>query len=110
LSYSEDTINNSIEFMKKNLGHTYNIKELADMLGYSVSHYSALFKKKTGFSPIHYYIQLKIQKSCQYLYFTNMNIKEICNKIGFDDPYYFSRMFKKMMGSSPAKYRSHHKK
>ena len=108
--YTEDTINNSIEFMKKNLGHTYNIKELADMLGYSVSHYSALFKKKTGFSPIHYYIQLKIQKSCQYLYFTNMNIKEICNKIGFDDPYYFSRMFKKMMGSSPAKYRSHHKK
>ena len=108
--YTEDPINSSIEFMKESLDHTYSIKELADKLGYSVSHYSALFKKKTGVSPIHYYIQLKIQKSCQYLYFTNMNIKEICNKIGFDDPYYFSRMFKKMMGSSPAKYRSHHKK
>ena len=108
--YTSDHINNSIEFMKKNLHSSYNIQELAEKLNYSVSHYSALFKKKTGFSPIHYYIQLKIQKSCQYLYFTDMNIKEICSKIGFDDPYYFSRMFKKMMGSSPAKYRSHHKK
>lgn len=108
--YTSDHINNSIEFMKKNLHSSYNIQELAEKLNYSVSHYSALFKKKTGFSPIHYYIHLKIQKSCQYLYFTDMNIKEICSKIGFEDPYYFSRMFKKVMGSSPAKYRSHHKK
>jgi len=108
--YTSDHINSSIEFMKKNLHASYNIQELAGKLNYSVSHYSALFKKKTGFSPIHYYIQLKIQKSCQYLYFTDMNIKEICSKIGFEDPYYFSRMFKKIMGSSPAKYRSHHKK
>lgn len=108
--YTSDHINSSIEFMKKNLHSSYNIQELAEKLNYSVSHYSALFKKKTGFSPIHYYIQLKIQKSCQYLYFTDMNIKEICSKIGFEDPYYFSRMFKKIMGSSPAKYRSHHKK
>jgi len=109
-NYTADHISKSIEFMKENLNRSYSIRELASHLNYSVSHYSDLFKNKTGFSPIHYFIQLKIQKSCQYLYFTDMNIKEICTKIGFEDPYYFSRMFKKIMGSSPTKYRNNYKK
>lgn len=108
--YTADHISSSIEFMKENLHRTYSIQELASRLNYSVSHYSDLFKKKTGCSPIHYFNQLKIQKSCQYLYFTDLSIKEICSKTGFEDPYYFSRMFKKLMGLSPSKYRSNHKK
>lgn len=108
--YTTDYISSSIRFMKENLDQSFSIQELASRLNYSVSHYSDLFKKKTGCSPIHYFNQLKIQKSCQYLYFTDLNIKEICVKTGFDDPYYFSRMFKKLMGLSPSKYRSMHKK
>lgn len=108
--YTTDYISSSIKFMKENLDHSYSIHELASKLNYSVSHYSDLFKKKTGCSPIHYFNQLKIQKSCQFLYFTDLNIKEICVKTGFEDPYYFSRMFKKLMGLSPSKYRSTHKK
>ncbi len=104
-SVENDAIALSIALMKQNIANNYTIKELAEHARYSVSRYSELFKIKTGFAPIQYFIQLKIQRSCQYLYFTKMNIKEICAEVGFEDPYYFSRMFKKQMGQSPVKYR-----
>jgi len=101
----DDAITASVKFMKQNLQKNFSIQELAGQANYSVSRYSELFRLKTGYAPIQYFIQLKIQKSCQYLYFSKMNIKEICKEIGFDDPYYFSRMFKKQMGMPPLQYR-----
>ncbi len=100
-----DVIAKSIRFMKQHLHKTLSTQELAGQANYSVSRYSELFRLKTGYAPIQYFIQMKIQKSCQYLYFSKMNIKEICKEIGFDDPYYFSRMFKKQMGMPPLQYR-----
>jgi AraC family transcriptional regulator of arabinose operon len=112
LSYSnalnssrDDTISHSLVFMKAHLNGILTIEVLANQACYSISRYSELFKQKTGYSPIQFFIRLKIQKSCEYLYFTNLNIKEICKEVGFDDPYYFSRMFKKQIGVSPSEYR-----
>src|SRR5690606_6865238 len=108
--YESDHISESIAFMKSNLQGNYSLRDFAFQQNISVSHYAELFKRKTGRSPIQYFNQLKIHKSCQYLYFTDMSIKEICVELGIDDPYYFSRLFKKMMGLSPTKYRSNYKR
>jgi len=101
----DDAISHSIEFMKAHLKEALSIEILAEQAGYSISRYSELFKQKTGYSPIQFFIRLKIQKSCEYLYFTNIAIKEICHEVGFEDPYYFSRMFKKQISVSPSEYR-----
>ena len=101
----EDEITNSIKYMKKNIKSLFSVDQLAKNQNLSVSHYTRLFRSKTGSSPIQYFNQLKVQLSCQYLYFSDRKIKEICNEIGFDDQYYFSRLFKKLMGISPAKYK-----
>lgn len=101
-----DQVRESINFMKLNLDKSLTIEDLANQLGYSVSHYSNLFKKSTGTSPLHYFNQLKMQEACQFLSFTTLSSKEICFKLGFEDPYYFSRLFKKMMGFSPSKYKN----
>jgi len=108
--YNTDSISSSIAYMKQNINEKFGIEELAAQQNISVSHYSRSFKQKTGSSPINYFNQLKIQKSCQYLYFTDRSIKEICTELGFEDQYYFSRLFRNVIGSSPSQYKKRHKK
>jgi AraC family transcriptional regulator of arabinose operon len=102
----DDVVSHSIQFMKANLDNLFSVEELAGQQHCSTSHYYRLFHQQTGTSPIQYFNQLKIHKSCQYLYFTDKSVKEICLELGFNDPYYFSRIFRKFMGISPMKYRS----
>jgi len=108
--YSQDSISNSIAFMKENLDKKLSVNDFAEQQRISLSHYLRTFKHKTGISPNAYFNQLKIQDSCQYLYFTDKSIKEICLRLGIDDQYYFSRLFSKLMGMSPSEYRKKHKK
>lgn len=56
-------------------------------------------------SPLDYFIRMKIQYACQLLSQSNLKIKEAGEKTGYDDPYYFSRLFKKVTGKSPAQYK-----
>lgn len=109
VAYETDSVSLSIAYMKKNIREKLSITDLAMQRGLSVSHYSRLFHQKTGSSPVNYFNLLKIQISCQHLYFTDRSIKEIAAAIGFDDQYYFSRLFSKLIGMSPLKYRRTHK-
>jgi AraC-like DNA-binding protein len=95
----------SILFMQENLEKTLSLADLAASENLSISHYSAIFKRKTGFSPIEYFNHLKIQKACQYLQFTELRVSEIALRIGISDPFYFSRLFSRTMGYGPKKYR-----
>jgi AraC-like DNA-binding protein len=101
-----DQVDLSIDFMQKNLKLTLSLEDIARSVNLSASHYSAIFKKKTGFAPVEYFNHLKIQKACQYLQFTDLRVKEIAAELGIEDPYYFSRMFSKLMSVSPNDYRA----
>lgn len=101
----ETSINKLIYFMKRNLNRKLVLENLAEESGFSASHLSLVFKRSTGHSPLSYFTQLKIQRACQYLDHTNMEIKEISSALGYDDPLYFSRVFSKIMDQSPKRYR-----
>lgn len=100
-----DIIEKSILYMHDHIEDTINLNEIAEFCGYSVSHFSMIFKKKTSRSPIEYFSNLKIQRASQMLDFTDMPVNEIAEKLSFEDPFYFSRVFKKLMGLSPTEYR-----
>jgi AraC-like DNA-binding protein len=107
---NKDIINDTISYMKEHLQHKLSIDDMAGQQKLSASHFSNLFKKKTGMAPIDYFINLKMQKACQFLYSGKIKIKEIAFELGYDDPYYFSRLFKRYMGISPEQYRMASKK
>ena len=98
-------IRETIDYMKNNLDKTIRIEDFADLNKYSVSHVAKLCRLATGISPIEYFIHLKMQKACQLLYTEDSRVKQIAALLGYDDPYYFSRLFKKYMNTSPETYR-----
>ncbi|UYQ95527.1 AraC family transcriptional regulator [Chitinophaga horti] len=100
-----DCVDNAILYMQERINDKISLDELVKQFNYSVSRFSNLFKQKTGYAPIDYFVQLKMQKACQQLDFTNRSVKDIAFSIGFDDPYYFSRRFRAVIGMSPKKYR-----
>jgi AraC-like DNA-binding protein len=101
----KDVIDNAIDFLSSNISEMLALEKMAAAVNLSISHFSFLFKKKTGFSPIEYFNHLKVQKACQYLLFTDLRVREISLELGIEDPYYFTRMFTRVMGLSPNNYR-----
>lgn len=101
-----DVVTKSINYMNNHLNASLTLNDIASFCNCSVSYFSLLFKKATTRTPIEYYNYLKMQRACQLLDFTTMNIKEIAISLNIEDPFYFSRVFKKVMGLSPHDYRN----
>jgi len=99
----------AILYMKENLNKNLKLEEIAKHVHYSASHFSLMFTKNTSYSPLEYFAQLKIQRACQYLDHTDLSIKTISYKLGFSDPFYFSKVFKKHASLSPMQYKNRKK-
>ena len=100
-----DLMEDIITYMKNNLNKNIRINDIAKEFGCSASNIYKLFKKDLNSAPIDLFIHLKMEKAYRYLSQTNLKIKEISHKLGYDDPYYFSRIFTKHTGMSPTMYR-----
>ncbi len=99
-------VNRAINFLNKNLDKKISLNELAFEVGYSPTYLTTMFKRETNYSPISYFSHLKILKACEFLDYTKMKVKEISFKLGYTDPYYFTKDFTRKMGMSPRNYRN----
>jgi AraC-like DNA-binding protein len=99
----------SIAYMKQHLEHSATSASFAALANLSESHYRALFKRQTGYAPMDYFIRLRMHKACQLLDTTNLSVKEIATAVGYEDPLYFSRVFKTVVELPPTQYRRVHK-
>jgi AraC-like DNA-binding protein len=99
-------LDSTLEFMRTRLSERVKLEEFANYAGLSVSHFSELFRNQTGQSPMSFFTQLKIRQACRLLDLTEKPVKVVAIETGYNDPYYFSRVFKKVMGVAPEKYRA----
>lgn len=97
---------NAVEtLMRNNLHQDLNLDTLAHYSQLSKFHFAKKFKELTDTSPIQHFINMKIQQACVRLDNSRDPIKQISEELGYNDPYYFSRLFKKTVGMSPKQYR-----
>jgi AraC-like DNA-binding protein len=82
-----------------------HIKELAQAANLSTHYFIRLFKRRMGVSPIRYINQKRVEEAKRLLANTDLPLKEIINRVGLNDVYYLSRLFKEHTGFSPTVYR-----
>lgn len=99
----------SISYMKLHLDQRASAASFAALANLSESHYRSLFKSQTGYAPMDYFIRLRMHKACQLLDTTSLSVKEVAMAVGYEDPLYFSRIFKAVIEMTPTQYRLVHK-
>lgn len=95
-----------IEQMHRRCGEELSVAALAEECGLSEYHFIHLFRECTGFSPHDYIIRLRMDKAKDLMASTTMNISQIAFAVGYSNPLYFSRLFKRRTGLSPTQFRS----
>ncbi len=102
---NSDTILPILAYINTNYNKQITIDELAKKSGFSKSRFSHIFSHVTDTTPIKYLNDIRLKMSCEMLSATNESIAEIAIACGFNDPLYFSRLFKRKYGTTPSEYR-----
>ena len=102
---SARTFESSLHIMHTAYHSDVRVPQLAKAENLSHSRYVELFRGQFGMSPMAYLIRLRMQAACSLLKTTDMPISRIANMVSYDDPHFFSKIFKKHIGVSPTEYR-----
>lgn len=95
----------AVEFIDKNFHKDITLEDVSSAVSLSPYYFSKLFKSETGENFIDYLTCVRINKAKELLKNKSLSVKEICFTIGYSDPNYFSRNFKKIVGVTPTEYR-----
>lgn len=104
-SSSIQEIDGAVRFFHTNYHTNINIRDYAEMHHISQSWFIRLFKDYTGQTPNQYILSLRISNAQSLLESTEYNVSEIAGIVGYDNPLYFSRLFRKLVGMSPSEFR-----
>ena len=95
----------AVRYFNEHYNDSINIAEYAESKNMSTSWFIRNFKLYTGSTPLNYILNIRISNAQSLLENTKYNITEIAAITGYDNPLYFSRLFKKQTGLSPSEYR-----
>lgn len=92
-----------VKYFQEHYNEKISLDQIAENMYLSSFYISKIFKNKTGDTPIHYLINLRLEKAKQMLEAGYCkNVQEVAREVGYDDVYHFSKLFKKRYGISPS--------
>lgn len=95
-----------LEELNRRLQQPTTLEELADKAGFTEQHLNRVFRRALGMTPLQYLFRMRMEHAAGLLRDDRQTIRAIAAAVGFDDPYYFSRMFRQHFKQSPAQFRS----
>ena len=93
------------EFLQQNYSRAIGVEEAAREAGVSRSYLYRAFQSEFGCSPSDYLTRYRIQRAAQLLRHSGLPVGTVAASVGYEDPFYFSRAFRREMGVSPSAYR-----
>ena len=92
-------------YLQENYARQVDFSALAESLAVSAPYLSRIFHEQTGTSPSRYLTELRMRQAKKLLMDTGLTVREIAERVGYPDPFHFSRSFRNAVGCSPARFR-----
>lgn len=92
------------QWLRSKVDGRVSVEEMARAAGLSPSHFSTLFRARLGYSPLEFHLRVKVQRAVELLASSPAAVSEVAAAVGFEDPLYFSRVFRRIMGEPPSAY------
>lgn len=99
---AENRLLKVLSLMREDLAHPWTLAELARESHLSIPHFTELCRRQTGMPPLGLLIRLRLQRAMDLLQQRSHNVTEAALAVGYDDPFYFSRLFRKHIGIPPS--------
>lgn len=99
-------VDHCVSYMMQQLNKPLKISVLIELAGITHSRFFAVFKSSTGYTPLDFFIRLRMQKARELLSTNRLLVKEVSYLVGYKDALYFSRMFKSIYGIAPSGFRT----
>jgi AraC family transcriptional activator of pobA len=100
-----DYVDKARQILDSQFNEQIDLQELASKLYINPDYLRHIFKQSLGESPLNYLIRKRLDAACELLNFTDLPVGEVAKRIGLDNVYYFSRIFRKRLGLTPSEYR-----
>lgn len=104
INYTNKVVQITKEYLEKHYTEDITLENVAAQVNISPQYFSKLIKKNTGFNFIDWLSMMRVRKAKELLNNTSLTVKEVCYMVGYKDPNYFSRIFKKRVGITPSEY------
>lgn len=104
VSYKEHVVTNIQKYIQNHIEERLTLNEVAAVFGLSPNYLSVLFKKTCSVGFSEYITQMKVSKAKSMLLEQDLKVYEVADQLGFESAFYFSKVFKKVMGMSPREF------